>query len=61
MVKKIQKGMNEIKKLADYLSKQNYVKFAYLFGSIAVKKEGKLSDVDIAVFLAKAEREPFGL
>lgn len=43
--------MELTKKLADYLSKQNYVKFAYLFGSIAVKKEGKLSDVDIAVFL----------
>jgi len=51
MVKKIQKGMNRIKKLTDYLSKQDYIKFAYLFGSVAGKKEGKLSDVDIAIFL----------
>jgi predicted nucleotidyltransferase len=34
-----------------FLSKQKHVKLAYLFGSVAEGKEGKLSDVDIAVFL----------
>ncbi len=34
-----------------FLSKQKQVKLAYLFGSVAEGKEGKLSDVDIAVFL----------
>jgi len=39
------------KRLFDFLSKQECVKLAYLFGSVAEGKEGKLSDVDIAVFL----------
>ena len=30
---------------------QEYIKLAYLFGSVAEGKKGKLSDVDIAVFL----------
>lgn len=40
-----------IKKLSTYFSKQKNVEFAYLFGSKASGKSGKLSDVDIAVFL----------
>jgi Nucleotidyltransferase domain. len=39
------------KRLFDFLSKQECVKLAYLFGSVAEGEEGKLSDVDIAVFL----------
>lgn len=35
----------------DFLKKQDYVQLAYLFGSVAHKKAGKLSDVDIAVYL----------
>jgi len=38
-------------RVREFLSKQKYVKLAYLFGSVAEGKEGKLSDVDIAVFL----------
>jgi len=52
--------MDGEKKVAEFLSKQEHVKLAYLFGSIAEGKEGKLSDVDIAVFLdeflSKSER-----
>jgi len=39
------------KKVVEFLSKQERVKLAYLFGSVAEGKEGKLSDVDLAVFL----------
>ena len=39
------------KKVVKFLSKQKHVKLAYLFGSVAKGKEGKLSDVDLAVFL----------
>jgi len=39
------------KKVADFLSKHERVKLAYLFGSVAEGKEGKLSDIDLAVFL----------
>ena len=39
------------KKVVEFLSKQECVKLAYLFGSVAEEKEGKLSDVDLAVFL----------
>ncbi len=38
-------------KLVDVLSKQEHVRLAYLFGSVAKGKAGKLSDVDIAVLL----------
>ena len=37
--------------VVEFLSKQEHVKLAYLFGSVAEGKEGKLSDVDLAVFL----------
>jgi len=43
--------MDEDKKVVEFLSKQERVKLAYLFGSVAEGKEGKLSDVDLAVFL----------
>lgn len=38
-------------KLVQFLHKQEYVKLAYLFGSAAKGNRGKLSDVDLAVFL----------
>ncbi|HJH27442.1 MAG TPA: hypothetical protein C5S37_11955 [Methanophagales archaeon] len=48
------------KRVVEFLSKQKRVKLAYLFGSVAEGKEGKLSDVDLAVFpdesLGKKER-----
>jgi hypothetical protein len=34
-----------------YLQKQDQIKLAYLFGSVVREEQGKLSDVDIAVFL----------
>ncbi|MGC9336910.1 MAG: nucleotidyltransferase domain-containing protein [Candidatus Cloacimonadia bacterium] len=43
--------MDEDNRVVEFLSKQKHVKLAYLFGSVAEGKEGKLSDVDIAVFL----------
>ena len=43
--------MDKEERVREFLSKQKYVKLAYLFGSVAEGKEGKLSDVDIAVFL----------
>lgn len=46
--------------LKDFFSKQRHVKLAYLYGSAAKGKAGKLSDVDIAVLfddsLSKKER-----
>jgi len=39
------------KRLLEFMRGQEYIKLAYLFGSVAKGKEGKLSDVDIAVFL----------
>jgi predicted nucleotidyltransferase len=38
-------------KLVEFLSKQEHVKLVYLFGSVARGREGKLSDVDVAVLL----------
>ena len=43
--------LSEHKRLADFLSKQEHIKFAYLFGSMASGKAGKLSDMDIAVLI----------
>ncbi|MHC1605395.1 MAG: type VII toxin-antitoxin system MntA family adenylyltransferase antitoxin [Candidatus Methanofastidiosia archaeon] len=45
------------KGISDFLSGQEHVKLAYLFGSVAEGKEGKLSDVDIAVFLDESLRK----
>ncbi len=39
------------KEVKEFLQKQDHVELAYLFGSIALQKAGKLSDVDLAVFL----------
>ena len=39
------------KRLLEFMRGQEYIKLAHLFGSVAKGKEGKLSDVDIAVFL----------
>ncbi len=39
------------KRLLECLNEQTHVKLAYLFGSRAEGKEGKLSDIDIAVLL----------
>jgi len=43
--------MDMEKKVVEIFSEQDCIKFAYLFGSVAERKEGKLSDVDMAVFL----------
>jgi len=50
-------------KLVEFLSKQEHVKLAYLYGSVAEGKRGKLSDVDIAVFLDESlnKKERFDL
>ena len=39
------------KRLADFLSKQEHIKLAYLFGSVVSGKAGKLSDMDIAILI----------
>jgi len=39
------------KKVKEFLQKQGQVELAYLFGSVALQKAGKLSDVDMAIFL----------
>ena len=51
------------KKVVEFLSTQKHVKLAYLFGSVAEGKEGKLSDVDLAVFLDESlsKKERFNL
>jgi hypothetical protein len=51
------------KRLLEFMSGQEYIKLAYLFGSVAKGKEGKLSDVDIAVFLDESlsKKEIFNL
>ena len=41
----------KLKMLINFLNKQKFVSFAYLFGSHARRKAGPLSDVDIAVYL----------
>lgn len=50
-------------KLKKFFSQQEHVKLAYLYGSTAKGKEGKLSDVDIAVFLDESlnKKERFDL
>jgi predicted nucleotidyltransferase len=39
------------KEVKEFLQKQDYVELTYLFGSVALQRAGKLSDVDLAVFL----------
>ena len=55
--------MDKEEKVRELLNKQKHVKLAYLFGSVAEGKEGKLSDVDIAVFLDESlsKKERFDL
>ncbi len=43
--------IEQYNRLADFFSKQEHVRLAYLFGSVAKGKAGKLSDIDIAVLL----------
>jgi predicted nucleotidyltransferase len=40
--------------IKDYLQKQDRVKLAYLFGSVAKQNAGKLSDLDLAIFLEES-------
>lgn len=49
--------------LTDFFSKQEHVKLAYLYGSAAKGKAGKLSDVDIGVLLDESlsKKERFDL
>ncbi|MDP2767937.1 MAG: nucleotidyltransferase domain-containing protein [Candidatus Methanoperedens sp.] len=51
------------RRVVEFLSKQKHVKLAYLFGSVAEGREGKLSDVDLAVFLDESlsKKEIFNL
>ena len=42
---------NDFKKLQQTLASEKPVRFAYLFGSRVRKDVGKLSDIDVAVFL----------
>lgn len=39
------------KEVKEFLQKQDQVELAYLFGSVAQQRAGKLSDVDLAIFL----------
>ena len=39
------------KEVKEFLQKQDLVELAYLFGSVAMQRAGKLSDVDLAIFL----------
>lgn len=54
---------NQDKRIVEILSNQERVKLAYLFGSVAEGKEGKLSDVDLAVLLDESlnKKEIFNL
>jgi len=54
----IEKLTAQDKQVVEFLSKQKHVKLAYLFGSVAEGKEGKLSDVDLAVFLDESLSKP---
>ena len=61
---KMEKALTEPgKRVVEFLSKQEHVKLAYLFGSVAEGKQGKLSDVDLAVFLDESlsKKERFNL
>ncbi len=46
--------MEQDKRLLEFMRGQEDIKLAYLFGSVAKGKEGKLSDVEIAIFLDKS-------
>ncbi|MDP3106082.1 MAG: nucleotidyltransferase domain-containing protein [Candidatus Methanoperedens sp.] len=55
--------MGQDRRVVEFLSKQKHVKLAYLFGSVAEGRGGKLSDVDLAVFLDESlsKKEMFNL
>jgi len=55
--------MEQDKRLLEFIRGQEYIKLAYLFGSVAKGKEGKLSDVDIAIFFDESlsKKEIFNL
>lgn len=48
-IKRTVKEMNH--ELADFFKKQEHIRLAYLYGSYATGKSGRLSDVDIGVLL----------
>jgi predicted nucleotidyltransferase len=50
-------------RIVKFLSKQEHVKLAYLFGSVAEGNAGKLSDIDLAVSLDESlsKKERFNL
>lgn len=43
--------IKNLDRLKTFLGKQEFVRAAYLFGSVAEGREGPLSDIDFAVFL----------
>lgn len=49
--------------LRNFFEIERYIEIAYLYGSTAEKKEGKLSDIDIGVYLAEKlnKKERFDL
>ena len=51
------------REVKEFLQKQEKVELAYLFGSVAQQRAGKLSDVDLAIFLDEslAKKERFDL
>lgn len=51
------------KKVKEFLQKQGSVELAYLFGSVAMQKVGKLSDIDLAIFLNESldKKERFNI
>jgi predicted nucleotidyltransferase len=51
--------IDQDERITGYLNKQEHVKLAYLFGSVAEGKEGKLSDVDLAFFLDESLSKKF--
>lgn len=48
---KIAKNTLLISKLSAFLANRSEIRFAYLFGSVAKGTSGRLSDLDLAVFL----------
>ena len=51
------------KEVKEFLKKQDKIKLAYLFGSVAHGEQGKLSDIDLAIFLDESleKKEKFDL
>jgi predicted nucleotidyltransferase len=55
MKEKINLFMKKLKEMPDF----NKVEFVFLFGSVAEKKDNKLSDIDFAVFHSGDSKERF--